>query len=261
MSAPAAAAAKPAALPDFKGQTVVIFGATGYVGQGVAHKYLEAGARVVAVGREQKKLDALKASLAKVVTNDNWATAIGDFADEKAAKATFAAVNAVAKSYNHVVSNIGFAKVMKTGPTASTLKDMKDALEESFYPTYLAAQVFLPPLKDVKGSSYTISSGGLAHFCMMPGLWLATVKNASLNALGLGLAKEFETSAVRVNVCCIHFGVAPLDGNKNQFGMDSADTRRLAPLFLTLAASNKRGLTQCANTAEEAEKLAVSLLA
>jgi len=253
------AAAAPA-LPSFKGQTVVILGASGVVGQGVAYKYLEAGAHVVAVGREQKKLDTLKGSLGKQVTKDNFSSVVGDFGDEKAAQATFAAVKAVAKSYNHVVSNIGFARTFAVGATQSKLSDLKGGLDDSFFPTFLSAQVFLPPLKDVKGSSYTITSGGLAHFCMMPGLWCATIKNAALNALALALAKEFEKSEVRVNVSCIHFGVAPFDGNKNQFGMDAVDTRRVAPLFLALAASTKRGLIQCSASAEEAEKLAVSLL-
>jgi NAD(P)-dependent dehydrogenase (short-subunit alcohol dehydrogenase family) len=256
-----AAAAAPAksSLPDFKGKTVVVLGGTGNVGSGVVWKNLEAGARVIVVGREQKKLDALKTSLGKLATKDNLATVVGDFNDEKAAAAALAAVHKTAPEYHHVVSNIGFAKVFQTGVTQSKLSDLKTGFEESLYPTILAAQAFLPPLKDVKGSSYTISSGGLAHFCMMPGLWCATMKNAALNALGLGLAKEYEKNEVRVNVCCIHFGVAAFDGDKNQFGMASADCRRLAPLFLTLASSNKRGLVQCANTAEEAEKLAESL--
>jgi len=258
--AAAAAPAKPS-WPALKGQTAVILGATGYVGSGVAWKYLEAGANVVAVGREQKKLDVLKTQLGKLVTKDNFFTVVGGFDDEKTARATLAAVQAVAKTYHHVMSNIGFVDILKTGITETPLAQVKkSAYEDAFFPTVIAAQVFLPPLKDVVGSSYSISSGGLAHFCMQPNFFAATLKNSATNALGLCLAKEYEKTKVNVTVCCIHFGVAPFDGSKNQFGMDGADTRRLGPLFLTLATSAKaRGLVTCANTAEEAEKLALSL--
>jgi len=206
----------------------------------------------------KKKLEALGAKLGKLATKDNFFPVVGDFADEKAAKATFAAVQAVAKTYHHVVSNIGFVDAAKAGVTATPLAEFKQlCYGASFFPSVLAAQVFLPPLKDVAGSSYSISSGGLAHFCMKPEFFAATIKNSATNALGLCLAKEFEKSAVRVNVVCIHFGVAEFDGAKNQFGMDAADTRRLAPAYLTLMSSAKpRGLIQCLNTVEDAEKLA-----
>jgi NAD(P)-dependent dehydrogenase (short-subunit alcohol dehydrogenase family) len=258
MAAAAAAAYKfPASI---KGQTAVIIGATGVVGQGVAWKYLEAGATVVAVGRDQKKLDVLRTALAKVATKDNFKTAIGDFSDEKAAAAALIAVKAVAPSFHHVVSIIGFANTSATGPTGAKLDEVKKSFEESLYPTFNAATAFLPPLKSVAGSSYTLVSGGLAHAVFFLAGWPASIKNAALNALGNGLAKETEKDAVRVNTICIHHGVAPFDGNKNQFGMDSADTRRLAPLFLTIAAGKSKGAIVCTPTIEDAEKLAVSLL-
>jgi NAD(P)-dependent dehydrogenase (short-subunit alcohol dehydrogenase family) len=249
---------------DFTGQVVAILGATGIVGSGVALKYLEAGARVVAVGREGKKLESLSATLTKVgakLSKDNWVTVVGDFTDEKASKAAAdAIVKAAGKPLNHIVSNLGFVKTTAGGPTASSLKDLNEAFAESLNPTLLSAQQLLPLLKDVKGSSYTISSGGFSHFTPAPGFWTATVKNAALNALTLGLAKEFESAAVRVNTACIHFGVSEFDGSKNQLGFPAADTRRLAPVYLTLAASNKRGLVQCLPAIEDAEALAHSLL-
>jgi len=246
---------------DFKGQTAVILGVTGIVGQGAAYRFLEAGGRVIGVGRDKKKLDALVTLLGKLVTKDNWASVVGHFGDEKASAATYAAVSAVAKGgYQHVISNLGFVNTSTKGASESPLSEVKQAFEDSFYPTFLAATVFLPPLKAVANSSYTINSGGFSHFTPAPTLWPATIKNAALNAYGLTLFKEYENAAVRVNVCCIHMGVAEIGGSKNQLGFPSGDTRRLGPTLLSIAASKSKGKQICLNTMEDAEAVAHSIL-
>jgi hypothetical protein len=83
------------------------------------------------------------------------------------------------------VSNLGFFTNSKGPVTAGALSELKSSFDESLYPNFLAAQVFAPPLKDVAGSSYSITSGGAAHMCFMPTIWPATLKNAALNGTHL----------------------------------------------------------------------------
>ena len=62
-------------------------------------------------------------------------------------------------------------------PAAASRPEVKAQLESEFWPTYEAAAAFLPPLKGVEGSSYTVSSGGLAHGVFFDSAWTATLKN------------------------------------------------------------------------------------
>jgi NAD(P)-dependent dehydrogenase (short-subunit alcohol dehydrogenase family) len=213
---------------------------------------------VAVVSRTADKVAELKKSIASQnVNTDKLIPVVGEFKDEASAKAALSAtLAAVNNKLDHVVSNLGFAKLTQGGPTASKLGDLKDGLEEGLFNSYLAAQVFLPVLKaNAAGGSYTISSGGMAHVAFFAGGWAAGIKNAAINSLGQGLAKEYEGTAVRVNVVCIHIGVADFGGAKNQFGLDASDTRLIAPAYLNFATNDKRGLIKCVSSAEEAKSL------
>ena len=50
---------------DLSGKTAVIVGASGGLGEAMAHALSEAGASIALVGRNQAKLDSLGAALAK----------------------------------------------------------------------------------------------------------------------------------------------------------------------------------------------------
>jgi NAD(P)-dependent dehydrogenase (short-subunit alcohol dehydrogenase family) len=96
----------------------------------------------------------------------------------------------------------------------------------------------------------------------MTAVWLGSVKNAALNGLSNALAAETAKSKVRVNTVCIHFGVAPIGGDKNQFGMVAeGDTLRLAPAFLGIARGTQKGQVLCLGSWADAEKLAASAAA
>jgi len=89
---------------------------------------------------------------------------------------------------------------------------------------------------------------------------VATVKNAALNALVLGYSTEYEKSAVRIYSACIHFGVSPIGGEKNQFGWPSGDTRKLGPFFPAIAlATKEKSRVICLQSFEEVDKLIPTL--
>jgi len=243
---------------SFANKSVVVLGATGVVGSGVVRKYLDAGATVVAVSRSAANLERLKQTI-NVTGSEPFLPVVGDFVSEASAQAVFAAVTAAlgGRPISHVVSVLGFA-AFGAPPTATSLDAVKAAFDDGVYNNFLAAQSFLPSLKSTEGASYTIVSGGLAHMPPpLPGLWLATVKNAALNALSNSLASETAKDAVRLNTICIHFGVAPIGGDRNQYGMAAeSDTLRLAPAFLGVAAGSQKGQIICLDSWATADRIA-----
>ena len=244
---------------SFAGKNVVVLGATGVVGSGASKKFVDAGATVVAVSRSSEKLSALADQL-KLSGSEQLKFATGDFDSEAAAaKTTQRIEEALAGApIDHVVSSLGFVKVVDQGVTQTPTSDLKEALDSGFFNTYFAAKALLPRIKDRDGASYTIVSGGFAHFPPpMPGLWLGTVKNAAVNGLVYALAGETSDSPVRVNGICIHMGIAPIGGDKNQLGMNAEkDTLALAPAFLAVASGTQKGEVVCIHDWGTVEQLA-----
>lgn len=241
---------------SFQNQVVVIPGATGVVGSGVARAYLKQGATVVGISRSASKLEALKATLPP---GDAFKPVVGEFSSEASAAAAHRAVDAAlgGRPVDHVVSVVGFVTIDKA-PTWTSLETFRHALDDGLFNNFLVARTFLPALKTRENSSFTLVSGGLAHSPPAdPALWLGTVKNASLNALTWALASETLKDKVRVNTICIHFSVAPVGGDQNQFGMPAeGNTDRLAPAFLGLAKGTAKGQLVCLNGWADAERWA-----
>jgi NAD(P)-dependent dehydrogenase (short-subunit alcohol dehydrogenase family) len=239
-------------------RNVVVVGATGVVGSGIVRRYLDAGATVVGVSRSADNLARLREKM-KIGVSEPFHGIIGEFRDDATAAAAHRAVSAALgdRPIDHVVTAQGFV-VLAPPPTAAPLTALERALADGLYNNLLAARVFLPGLKARRGASFTLVSGGLAHIPPPnPGLWLGTVKNAAINALSHALAAETATDEVRVNTICIHFGVAPVGGEKNQFGMVAGgDTLRLAPAFLAVARSARKGQVICLQSWDDADQLA-----
>jgi NAD(P)-dependent dehydrogenase (short-subunit alcohol dehydrogenase family) len=242
---------------SLSGQVVVVAGATGVVASGATRKFLDAGATVVGVSRSRDKLAELAKTL-KISPSESFIPVAGDFDSETSAEATRAAVVSTlgGKAIDHVLSAVGF---IATGgaPTATPLAVLKKSLDDGLYNTFLVAKSFLPLVKDRAGASYTLVSGGLAHFPPpSPTLWMATLKNAAVNALTFGLASETAESAVRVNTICIHFSVAPVGGAKNQLGFPAdKDTLSLGSAFLGVAKGSAKGQVICLNSWDAAARL------
>ncbi len=238
--------------------TVLVIGASGVVGSGVARRFIDAGATVIAVSRSLDRLDKTRAQVG-ISREAPFIPVAGDFADEAMAERTKAAVLAAAggRSLDHVVSVQGFVNFAPP-PTQTPLAALRSALDDGLYNNFLAARAFVPLLRARDGASFTLVSGGLAHIPPPnPAAWLGTVKNAALNALQLALTAETAADKVRVNTICIHFSVAPVGGSKNQFGMPSeSDTLRLGAAFVGLARGTRKGQLICLHGWADADALA-----
>ncbi len=166
------------------------------------------GATVVAVSRSQEKLTELHKALPAGTNTSHLIDVVGDFSSEAHGDQTRDKVNAAIKvifngcflalfqrqlitnwqgqHIDHVVSVLGFFKEAPGGPSVTPVKNLTAAFEDGLYPNIVAAHAFLPALKQREGATFTLVSGGFGHFCPAPQYWMATVKNAALNALTLG---------------------------------------------------------------------------
>lgn len=244
----------------FEGAAVAVVGATGVVGSGVVRGYLEAGATVVGLSRSARKLERLSRSL-PADDPGSFLPVTCDFdSDESAATSRVAVETALGgRRLDHVVSSVGFVTVGDAA-TRTSLATLRQAFDAGFFNTFLVARSLLPMIRERHGASYTIVSGGLAHIPPpVAGLWMGTVKNAAVNALTLALAAETAEDAVRVNTLCVHFGVAPAGGSRNQLGMEAErDTLALAPAFLAVARGRQRGQVVCLTSWEDVDRLATA---
>lgn len=163
-----------------EGQTVAVLGGTGKVGSGVVYALIDAGAIVIVVSRSKDKFEALKATLeAQLTKKENVANlhlALGSFTVESEAEATKNEIVKVlaGKPLNHVITTMapGGSAFSQPGPTQAPLSSLKGVLDESFYNEIVAAKVLTPLLAGRDGTTYTITSGGLAHYVPHTSVWM-----------------------------------------------------------------------------------------
>jgi len=228
-------------------QAAVVLGATGVVGYGATYNLLKDGAVVVAVGRNEKKLQELKKKLGDDFSKQLELVVHTDYTDEKSATTLLQSVMTVLVKHivnkvqlMHVVSTLGWLNKTEI-PSKSGVAALKSAFDEGLYPNVIAAQAFLPTLKQNAGATFSLVSGGLAHFSspQVLNVWNATVKNAAINAFFLTLAAEVQEHHCRVGNFCIHFGVTYPGGDKNQWEMPAEDTVVMGQVFSEFAKNQK----------------------
>jgi len=241
---------------SLKGKICVVLGATGQVGSGASLSFLQEGATVVIVGRDQAKLEEFgkKVTTLANAPSDHVVCVSGFFDKEAHA---LAAVEKIIKALNgkkidHVVNSMSCSPMSTAGPLGSDPTALQKCVSDFVLPDMWAARQFMPMLKDREGSSYTQLNGGLAHVCPMPQIWMGTARNSLINGLTLGFASETKDWAVRFNTFCIHFGVGEFGAKKSKHGIDAVDTRKVGPFFPLLANSVVKGSVICSSSADAA---------
>ena len=192
-------------------KTAAVLGATGMVGSGAAHAFLQADfAAVALVGRDLAKLEATKArmpqcarvecalaglsdrapvhpcrtSQAKLSTLDpsfgaRMVVITASFADAAGAAKAYADVSAaLGGAPTAVVSSFSAVGSLATSPTGTPYAVLQEGVEADFKLTYHAAGAFLPHLKPDPAASYTIVTGALSHDVLFPQYWPVSMKNS-----------------------------------------------------------------------------------
>lgn len=102
----------------------------------------------------------------------------GNCESEEAAKKAQEAVEHVLdnRQINHIVSTmISPFELARGGPLVTDVSEARAVIDTSFYNEIYAARAFLPMLVQREHTTYTLTSGGLAHATPTASMWLCTL--------------------------------------------------------------------------------------
>eukprot|EP00731_Ephydatia_muelleri_P024607 Em0016g878a len=188
-------------------KTVLVFGGSGTVGQGLIRVLLENACRVVAVFRSVESEEKAKRRLGNPPENA-LITVIGALDSEEDA-AMLKTNICKAGEITDVVASIG--GWWQKGPVLEQSLDEynkvhKDGLQSHF----IAAKTFLPLIADKEGTSYTFITGAAGNN-VVPNAGFVTMFVGALMKLVSVVQAEYHTKPVRVNEFCIGCYVQPWD--------------------------------------------------
>jgi NAD(P)-dependent dehydrogenase (short-subunit alcohol dehydrogenase family) len=185
-------------------RVVLVTGASSGIGRAVAHRAAEAGARVACCGRNNEKLDAIRATLA----GDGHGVYLFDSGDPQGVEAMTASITKEMGPLSGFVHSAGVSAMQ-------LLRDMRyDSLIEMLQINYV---VFMALAKGacrrgryvpLRMSAVGISS--LAGVFPDPGLSAYSASKAALNASIKALAKEYAPRGIRFNAVCPSFVNTPM---------------------------------------------------
>ncbi len=179
---------------DLTGKAAVIVGASGGLGEAMAHTLADAGAKIALVGRNQAKLDKvagdLKAKNATVETFAADATSESDMA--KLAKD----VNAKFQNPQILINSAGIN--IRKSVTEFTLKEFQSVVDSSLVSTFLACNVFVPGMKGTGYGRIINLASMLAHVSLANRTAYSSGKSGLLG-FTRSLALELALEGITVN--------------------------------------------------------------
>ena len=162
---------------------VLVLGATGDVGRGIAAAQLQRGHRVLAVARHSERLQALTQELG---SPPGLHTLTGTIADDSHASQVLSAVRAIATQIDVVVVSVNGARQL--APLLSNdSAEFAARIALDLVTHFTAARAFLPAL--APNGVYLGIGGGSADFMLENGAYMS-IAQAGLRMLYRGLAHE-----------------------------------------------------------------------
>jgi NAD(P)-dependent dehydrogenase (short-subunit alcohol dehydrogenase family) len=174
---------------NFEKRAVIITGATSGIGLAAAHRFIEEGATLLAVGRDRAALDALARTSERVVACQ---------ADLTDADAPALVVERAIEALGGIDVLVNAAGIIETGPLEATSDEAWDRmLGVNLRAPFRLLRAALPHLVARKGAVVNVSS--VAGPRVFPGLLTYCVSKAGLDQLTRCAAIELAPRGVRVN--------------------------------------------------------------
>ena len=181
-----------AASRSFDGKTALVTGAGSGIGRAVAQQFAAAGARVVLVGRNREKLEAVAEELPRSLVLPF------DHADETAVEEAMAVVRAKLRRLDILINNAGRYTASPVSETATSL--WQGSLDSNLTGPFLLTREALPLLRETRGSIVNVSS--TLGMKPIPGAASYCVAKAGVIMLTQATALEEAPNGVRVNAVC-----------------------------------------------------------
>lgn len=178
------------------GKTAIVTGASSGIGWMTAGLFAREGARVVASGRRQDRLDALaseiKASGGEIVTIQ------GDVRDEAVARHLVDTAVSRFGGLDIAFNNAGVTG--ETGPVPElSLDGWNETLESNLTSAFLGAKYQIPAMAAKGGGSLIFTSSFVGNTVGMPGMAAYAASKAGLIGLVQTLAVEHGAAGIRAN--------------------------------------------------------------
>ncbi len=223
------------------GQRILVAGGAGEVGAGIVRQLLAVGAQVIVPSRSEQRLTELR-SLLDPNTHARLHTWVADLGTLEGALAFRAQLERELGQPQHVVASLG--GWWQGQPLVDVRLDLwQRLLDNSLTAHFITAKVFLPPLADTAGSSYTLINGGGA-LNPVPTAGPISISAAGQLMLQRVLAAEHHHQPVRINALVLATPVITRsrpDGPASWLSAD--DAGRYCVYLASAAASSVRGQT------------------
>ncbi len=192
---------------DLKGKTALVTGATGGIGREITERFLEAGANVVATGRNKKKLIELFGNKANV------ACITCDLADHTKIESVFDDANSKFDGIDILVSNAGITK--DNLALRMSFEDFEEVMLVNTGATFLLNKFAIKAMMKKRwGRIINISS--IVAFTGNPGQVNYTASKAAIVAMSKSFAKEVASRNITVNVIAPGFIQTPMTDSLNE---------------------------------------------
>ena len=179
---------------DLSGRTAVLVGASGGLGEAMAHALAEAGANLALVGRNIAKLESLEQAVAaKGVQVASFAADVVQEAD-------------VARLKDEVIARFGAPQILINSAGTNirknlvefTLDEFRSVVDSSLISTFLACRAFVPGMTGT-GYGRIINLASIMAHISLPGRTAYSSAKAALLGLTRALALELAGEGITVN--------------------------------------------------------------
>lgn len=179
---------------DLSGRTAVIIGASGGLGEAMAHALSDAGAKIALVARNAEKLQALESAIA-----DKGGTAksfTADLVSEEDTTRLAAEVNAAFPNPQILINSAGTN--IRKNLVDFTLAEFRSVVDSSLISTFLACRAFVPGMMGTGYGRIINLSSIMAHISL-PGRTAYSSGKAALLGFTKALALELADQGITVN--------------------------------------------------------------
>jgi NAD(P)-dependent dehydrogenase (short-subunit alcohol dehydrogenase family) len=202
---------------DFRGKVAVVTGGASGLGRAIALRFAEAGARIVALDRDQAQVDAFTNEL-RSIGADAVCLPV-DVTDAAACDAAIAAAAARFGSIDVLVNNAGISH--RSGFAATKPEVIRRVVEVNFFGAVNCTHAALPHLVASRGVIVAISS--VAGFAPLIGRTGYAASKHALHGFFESLRTEVAPAGVDVVIICPSFVATGID--RHALGADGQPVR------------------------------------